>query len=144
MIPYAGRRSTILRVTDFHLTEKTMIRKAFVAVLFLALGSMTALAAHIDGKWTAETQSPRGPQTLTFDFHAKGAILTGTVTSPRGDAEIKDGKVEGESLSFVTVMNFNGNEMRIVYKGKIEAGAIKFTRQAGDRPAQEFVASRVK
>ncbi len=41
-------------------------------------------------------------------------------------------------------MNFNGNEMRIVYKGKADGAAIKFTRQSGDRPAQEFVATRVK
>jgi len=41
-------------------------------------------------------------------------------------------------------MNFNGNEFKIVYTGKTDGDTIKFTRQAGDRPAQEFVATRVK
>jgi hypothetical protein len=121
-----------------------MVRKALLAVLFLALASVTALAADFNGKWTADVQSPRGTQTLTFDFHVDGATLTGKITSPRGDTDIQEGKIDGENISFVQVMNFNGNEFRISYKGKIKDDEITFTRQAGDRPAQDFVAKRVK
>ena len=121
-----------------------MIRKIGLAVLFLALGSLTALAADFNGKWTATVESPRGTQTITFDFHVDGAKLTGKVTTPRGDADISDGKIDGDTISFAQVMNFNGNEMKIVYTGKADGDTIKFTRQAGDRPAQEFVATRVK
>ena len=112
-----------------------MIRKIGLAVLFLALGSLTALAATVE--------SPRGTQTITFDFHVDGAKLTGKVTTPRGDADISDGKIDGDTISFAQVMNFNGNEFNIVYTGKADGDTIKFTRQAGDRPAQEFVATRV-
>jgi hypothetical protein len=121
-----------------------MIRKLGLAVLFLALGSLTALAADFNGKWTATVESPRGTQTITFDFHVDGAKLTGKVTTPRGDADISDGKIDGDTISFAQVMNFNGNEFNIVYTGKADGDTIKFTRQAGDRPAQEFVATRVK
>jgi hypothetical protein len=121
-----------------------MIRKIGLAVLFLALGSLTALAADFNGKWTATVESPRGTQTITFDFHVDGAKLTGKVTTPRGDADISDGKIDGDTISFAQVMNFNGNEFNIVYTGKADGDTIKFTRQAGDRPAQEFVATRVK
>ena len=121
-----------------------MIRKLGLAVLFLALGSLTALAADFNGKWTATVESPRGTQTITFDFHVDGAKLTGKVTTPRGDADISDGKIDGDTISFAQVMNFNGNEFKITYTGKADGDTIKFTRQAGDRPAQEFVATRVK
>ena len=121
-----------------------MIRKIGLAVLFLALGSLTALAADFNGKWTATVESPRGTQTITFDFHVDGAKLTGKVTTPRGDADISDGKIDGDTISFAQVMNFNVNEFNIVYTGKADGDTIKFTRQAGDRPAQEFVATRVK
>jgi hypothetical protein len=121
-----------------------MIRKIGLAVLFLALGSLTALAADFNGKWTATVESPRGTQTITFDFHVDGAKLTGKVTTPRGDADISDGKIDGDTISFAQVMNFNGNEFKIVYTGNADGDTIKFTRQAGDRPAQEFVATRVK
>jgi hypothetical protein len=121
-----------------------MMRKSLLAVLFLALGSMTALAADFNGKWTADFTTPRGAQTLTFDFHVDGTALTGKVTSARGDADIQEGKIDGDNISFVQVLNFNGNEMKIVYKGKIDGDQIKLTRQSGDRPAMDIVAKRVK
>jgi hypothetical protein len=34
--------------------------------------------------------------------------------------------------------------MKIVYTGKADGDAIKFTRQAGDRPAVPFTATRAK
>jgi hypothetical protein len=121
-----------------------MIRKLGLAVLFLALGSLTALAADFNGKWTATVETPMGTQAITFNFHVDGATLTGTVTTPRGDVDISDGKIDGDTISFAQVMNFNGNEFKIAYTGKADGDTIKFTRQAGDRPAQEFVATRVK
>jgi hypothetical protein len=124
-----------------------MFRKALLAVLFLAFGSAALLAADLNGKWTATVESPRGTQTITFDFHVDGAKLTGTITTPRGDTAISDGKIDGDSISFAQVMSRDGNEFRIAYTGKADGDTIKFTRQfgaAGDRPAQEFTATRVK
>jgi hypothetical protein len=121
-----------------------MIRKLLLAVLFLTLGSVAVLAADFGGKWTADITTPRGTQTVTFDFHVDGATLTGKVTSPRGEGDISEGKIDGDNISFAQVMNFNGNEMKIVYTGKIAGDSIKFSRTMGDRPAVEFTATRVK
>ncbi len=119
-----------------------MIRKLGLAVLFLAVGAMSAVAADFNGKWTADIQSRRGTQTVTFDFHVDGSTLTGKVTTQRGDTDITDGKVDGDNISFTQVMNFNGNEMKITYTGKADGDNINFSRQMGDRPATEFVAKR--
>ena len=121
-----------------------MVRKALLAVLFLALGSAAALAADFNGKWTAEVQGRNGPQTITFDFHVDGSALTGKVTTMRGDVDISNGKVDGDNISFDQVMSMNGNSMTISYKGKADGETIKFNRAMGDRPAAEFVATRVK
>jgi hypothetical protein len=121
-----------------------MVRKTLLAVLFLALGSLTALAADFNGKWTADVTSPRGTQTVTFDFHVDGATLTGKISSPRGDSDITEGKIDGDTITFTQVVNFNGNEMKIVYSGKADADGIKFTRTVGDRPAVNFTATRAK
>lgn len=122
-----------------------MLRKLGLTVLFFALGSVTALAADFNGKWTAEMQGRNGPQTVTFDFHVDGSTLTGKITTPRGDMDISNGKVDGDNITFDQVMNFNGNSFTVTYKGKADGDNIKFTRQfgaAGDRPPQEFVAKR--
>ena len=62
-----------------------MVRKALLAVLFLTIGSMAALAADFNGKWTADVTTPRGTQTLTFDFHVDGAAppWSGPLRAPR-------------------------------------------------------------
>lgn len=120
-----------------------MLRKLGLAALFIALGSVTALAADFNGKWTAQVESPRGTQTLTFNFHVDGSTLTGTISTRRGDMDIQNGKVDGDNISFDQEMNFNGNDFKITYTGKADgADGIKFSRQAGDRPAQEFTAKR--
>ena len=119
-----------------------MFKKLALAALFVALGSVTALAADFNGKWTAQVQGRRGTQTVTFDFHVDGSKLTGTITSPRGESDISDGKVDGDNISFDQVLNFNGNEFKISYTGKADGDTIKFTRQMGDHPSVDFVAKR--
>ena len=123
-----------------------MIKKLGITLLFLALGSVSALAADFNGKWTGDVQGRMGPQTLTFDFHVDGATLTGKITTPRGDVDITNGKVDGDNISFDQVLNFNGNSFTISYQGKAAAdGTINFTRTfggGGDRPPQTFVAKR--
>ena len=112
--------------------------------------SMTAFAADISGKWTAAVPG-RGGETMdtTFTFKQAGENLTGTVSMQFGDQDISEGKVSGDDVSFVTVMDFGGNTMKFVYKGKIAGNEIKFTRGMeggpggrGPRPPVEFVAKK--
>ena len=119
-----------------------MLKKLALAVLFVALGSVSALAADFNGKWTGDVTTPRGTQTLTFDFKVDGSALTGKVTTPRGANDISNGKVDGDNISFDQVVNFNGNEFKITYTGKADGDTIKFTRQMGDMGSSEFVAKR--
>lgn len=122
-----------------------MMRKLGIAALFLALGSMAALAADFNGKWNAEVQGRNGMQTITFDLHVDGSTVTGKVTTPRGDMDISNGKVDGDNISFDTTANMNGNSFTLNYKGTADGDNIKFTRTfggGGDRPPQEFVAKR--
>lgn len=113
-------------------------------VLFLAL-ALTAPAADISGKWTAQVPGRGGDLAeTTFHFKVEGDKLTGTQTTQRGQVDLKDGKVSGDSVSFKTVMEFQGNSVSILYDGKVVgAGEIKFTRkrEGGDRTS-EFTAKK--
>ena len=120
-----------------------MFKKLALAALFVALGSITALAADFNGKWTAEMQGRNGTQTVTFDFHVDGSTLTGKITTPRGDMDISNGKVDGDNISFDQTMSRNGNSFTITYTGKADGpDTIDFSRQFGDRPAMTFTAKR--
>jgi hypothetical protein len=123
-----------------------MIRKLGLAAMLLALAPMAALAADFNGKWNGQVQGRNGMQTVVFDLHVDGATVTGKVTTPRGDIDISNGKVDGDNISFDTTMSMNGNSFTLSYKGTADgADSIKFTRTfggGGDRPPQEFVAKR--
>jgi opacity protein-like surface antigen len=122
-----------------------MMRKLGLAALLLVFSSVAALAADFNGKWNGQVQGRNGMQTLVFDFHVDGSTLTGKITTPRGDSDITDGKVDGDNISFTQKLSFNGNDITITYTGKVDGDSIQFTRQfgaAGDRPPQQFTAKR--
>jgi hypothetical protein len=117
----------------------------FMSVMvFLLLAATAVFAADVNGKWVAQVPG-RGGETreATFTFKADGGQLTGSVTTPRGDAPISDGKVDGDDISFAQVMEFNGNSVKLLYKGKVSGDQIKFTRQReGGERTVEFTAKR--
>jgi enterochelin esterase-like enzyme len=120
--------------------------RPFLVAAIAGLFATLADAADIAGPWHAEFESPRGRQQIQFEFKADGDKLGGKTISRFGggsrESEIQDGKIEGDTLSFVQVMNFQGNEMRITYTGKISDEGIAFTRKVGDFGSSDFKAAR--
>jgi hypothetical protein len=117
----------------------------FLLSLLFVLAS-TASAADISGTWKAAIETPNGPFETTFVFKAEGDKLTGT-TSNRfmTDAPISEGKVDGDNLSFVVSGNFNGNEVKVNYKGKVAGDEMKLTIEiAGRDEPLEMTAKRSK
>lgn len=122
-----------------------MLRKFAVALLFVALGAVSALAAGFDGKWTADIAGRNGnTTTTTFEFTVSGASVTGKITTPRGSTDISDGKVSGNTITFSTTMQMQGNSMTQSYTGTLDGDTIKFSRKMGDNPATEFVAKKAQ
>ena len=113
----------------------------------LLLCAFTAAAADISGKWVAQVPGRQGnTQETTFVFKVSGATLTGTVTNPRGDQEITEGKVSGDDVSFMVVRKFQDMEMKSIYKGKVAGNEIKFTMEMqggrGGGAPTEFTAKK--
>jgi|EndMetStandDraft_5_1072996.scaffolds.fasta_scaffold32590_2 hypothetical protein len=112
--------------------------------LVLSTGAL-AQTPDISGKWTASFETQIGTQNYTYDFLVKDATLTGKAKSNIGEAVIKEGKVTGNKVTFVEMLNFDGQEIRIEYTGTIaSADEIKFVRQVGDFAKEELVAKRAK
>jgi len=112
--------------------------------MLLGLGAAALFAADVNGKWVGQVPGRDGQvRQVTFEFKAEGNQLTGSVTAPRGKADISEGKIDGDDISFVQVMQFDGNQVRLLYKGKVAGDEIKFTRQReGAERSQEFTAKR--
>lgn len=119
-------------------------------LLFLSLVAVpvVALAADITGTWKSEFDSQIGRQKYTFTFQQDGTKLTGKANSEiegqQREAELREGKVEGDAVSFVEMLNFMDNEIRITYTGKLSADGkeIKFRREVGEFATEDIVATR--
>jgi enterochelin esterase-like enzyme len=120
--------------------------KIHITLLTLAVASLSAFAADITGTWKAEFETQRGLQKYTFNLKQDGAALTGKASVEREgenrDAEFKDGKVEGDTVTFVEPLKIQDNEINITYTGKISGNEIKFIRKVGDFGSSEATAKR--
>jgi enterochelin esterase-like enzyme len=120
--------------------------KTHFTLLALAVASLSAFAADVTGTWKAEFETQRGLQKYTFTLKQDGATVTGKASVETGDqkrdAEFKDGKVEGDTVTFVEPLKIQDNEINITYTGKISGNEIKFTRKVGDFGSSEATAKR--
>ena len=120
--------------------------KTPITLLTLAVASLSALAADVTGSWKAEFETQRGLQKYTFNFKQDGTNVTGKasveMTDQKRDAEFTEGKVDGDTVTFVEPLKIQDNKVRITYTGKISGNEIKFTRQVGDFGRSEATAKR--
>ena len=120
-------------------------------ITFLALAALplSLLAADVAGTWKSEFDSQIGLQKYTYTLQQDGTNLTGKASSEIGgqkrESALKEGKVEGDTVTFVEMLNFQDNDVRITYTGKFSptnANEIKFKREVGDFGSEDIVAKR--
>ena len=127
-----------------------------IALLFAAASMVTATAvaitpstaiaaaptADIGGTWTASFDSQVGKQTYTYTFKVEGGTLTGHSKSNLGESDLT-GTVDGDKVTFVENLNYQGTALAITYTGQIvSADEIKFKRDVGGQGGEEFTARR--
>lgn len=125
-----------------------MLRRSLVVAVLIVAGLVCAYAADITGKWNAEFDSQVGPQKYVFDFKVEGTTLTGKAISNIGGMEattdITEGKIEGDSITFVENLDYQGMPLRIAYKGTVSGDEIKLSRMVGEQEGETFTARRAK
>jgi len=127
-----------------------------IAVLFAAATMVTATTlalvpsaaiaaaptADISGTWTTEFDSQVGKQTYTYTFTVQGGTLTGHSKSNLGESDLR-GTVDGDKVTFVENLNYQGTALAITYTGQIvSANEIKFKRDVAGQGGEEFTAKR--
>lgn len=115
-------------------------------ILLLASLPCLALAADVTGTWKAEFDTQIGRQKYTYSLKQEGTQVTGKATSDVGgekhESDLREGKLDGDTLSFVELFSFQGNEIRITYRGDIAGNEIRFTREVGEFAKEDLIAKR--
>ncbi len=104
-------------------------------VAFLILSGF-ALAADIDGKWVGKIVGQ--DMDIAFTFKAEGTTLTGVHIVNGQETPIKDGKIEGDNISFTVTLDLGG-ESKIPHKGTISGDQIKMTYEMMGQPGEILV-----
>jgi hypothetical protein len=99
-----------------------------------------AFAADVDGKWTGTMATPNGDVPVNFTFKADGATLNGSTMGPDGgEIPIKEGKVDGNNISFSITFDFQGMPFTMNYKGAVDKDQIKFMIDVFGMPLELLV-----
>ncbi|MBA17985.1 MAG: hypothetical protein CMN73_16795 [Sphingomonas sp.] len=56
--------------------------------------------ANVDGSWDTVAKTPMGDQKATLTVVSSGDTFTGNFNGAMGSAEVKDGKVNGDTLTW--------------------------------------------
>lgn len=104
-------------------------RVAYLSGLLYFAGIMWLNAAENPiGEWEVNVKSPGGerPGKIIFEKKADGS-LGGKWSSPRGDSDLENVKLEGSKLTFTRHMSRGGQEFDLNFDGKIEGDKISGT-----------------
>ena len=117
------------------------------AIFIFALLSLAALAVATDatGKWKGTLETDEGSRELTFNLKADGGKLTGIVAGLLDrPLDVNEGKVEGSTITFSVITDWDGNAVKLVYRGELAGDEIKFTMGTDDGSwSTEIKAKRV-
>lgn len=120
--------------------------KTHLTLAVLAFFPGLVLAEEASGIWNAEFETTVGPWKYSYTLKQDGGKLTGkAATEGRGETrevELKDGKVDGDKISFVEIFRMGGNEIPITYTGTIAGGELKLVRAVGDFAKEDIVARK--
>jgi hypothetical protein len=100
--------------------------RTIALALALLLASAVAFAGDLDGKWSGTISTDQGSFPVEYNFKSDGATLTGTTTGPDGAAVmIKNGKVNGDKISFDLAFDMQGTAMNFSYTGVVTGNELK-------------------
>jgi hypothetical protein len=88
----------------------------------------TMPAADVTGTWKGAFDFNGGSMPLTIHLTSTAGAVTGTIEGlPTTPADIHDGKVDGDKVTFWVNTDYQGQTYKLTYTGKIAAGQIVFT-----------------
>jgi hypothetical protein len=129
------------------------LRLALVAVL-LSAGSLAAAplpqaqaaavdTSKVDGKWTLDIITDQGSMSASLDLKSDGKKVTGTITSPQGEAPLEGEFADGK-LAFGISIDTPEGAMQIGFAGAMKEDGTMAGTLSGPFGEAPWTAARVK
>lgn len=95
--------------------------RVFLAVFALVLSVSTLHAQKAGvGTWAVTTISPEGETKSTLVISEDGGTLKAVAKSERGERPYDSVAVEGNKITLVLTISYNGSPMTITYSGTVD------------------------
>lgn len=109
-------------------------------------GAPASTGVDFTGNWKSEFNTQIGVQKYTYLLKQEGTKISGKAQAEIGDqkkeSELTEGKADGDKISFVELLNYQGNDLRISYSGRLAGNELKLTRAVGEIAKEELIAKR--
>ena len=119
-----------------------MKNKTFLSIVFVALFAIAASAqTSVAGDWDGSFNTPGGARPVKFVFKVDGEKLSGTVKRAAGDVALT-GTIKGDVISFSYTINYGGNDLTLLYSGKVAGDEMSGTVSFGGNAEETWSAKR--
>ena len=128
-----------INVRSYMFAHKGGVHMKYISIIMgLLLLTSFAFAADIDGKWSGTITGM--DMAIEFTFKAEGKTLTGVHIVNGQETAIKDGKIDGNNISFSVTLDIGKFE----HKGVISGDQIKMTYDDGSGQSGEIIVKKAK
>ena len=86
----------------------------------------------VNGTWKGAFDVNGTTMSQTIHLTNANGVVTGTVEGLATPAEIHEGKIDRDTVTFWISTDYQGTTYKVVYKGKVAAGQIVFTLGTDD------------
>jgi len=120
-----------------------MNNKTFFSALFIiALLISSAFGqTSVAGDWDGSFNTPGGARPFKIVLKVDGEKLTGTAKRSSGDVPIT-GTIKGDAISFSYTINYGGNDLTLIYSGKVAGDSMSGTVSFGGNAEETWSAKR--
>ncbi|MBS1818188.1 MAG: hypothetical protein JSU08_09685 [Acidobacteria bacterium] len=114
----------------------------FTTLLAAMPFAQSAPAPEVFGEWEMTTVSPVGENTNTVEFRKDGEVVKALAKSPQGERPYDSVAVDGNKVTLVLTIDFQGQPMTITYMGTLADNQINGSADFGGLAQGSFSAKK--
>jgi len=100
------------------------MKKLIQLICMSMVAAGLAFGADVSGKWKGTFLDAPGLPVQTYVLQSEGSKLTGVAGTLAGEIPISDGKLDGDTITFVVIMKMGDEVVNVTHTGRITDGEL--------------------
>jgi hypothetical protein len=109
------------------------MKRLLIGLALMLLAVAVLPAADITGTWKGAFDFQGNQVPISLQLKSDAGVVTGMINGlPTDPAEIKDGKIKEDQVTFWVSVDYQGTTYKVVYSGKVTGDEIHFSMGTED------------